>query len=106
VIYHGRASRRAIQVARSQFAVRIGLALYAAICVAMMVRCTVLALGFPATVGTVEAILAISAPLARPLAMVAPADRAVIGSATLADLTTALVLFAVPLPFLGRRGVA
>ena len=104
--YHGRMSRRAVHVARSQIAVRIGLALYTAICVAMILRCAVLVLGFPASLGTVEAILAISSPLTRPLALIAPADRTVVGSATLADLTTTLLLVAVPLPFLGRRGQA
>ena len=74
------------------------------ICVALLLRCTVLLLAFPANVGTVDVILTISAPLARPLAFIDSADRTVIGGATLADLTTTLLLFAVPLPFLARRG--
>ena len=102
-MYQGRASRRATQVARSQFAVRLALAVYAAMCAAVVLRCAILALGFPQTVWSVDVILAASSPITLPFTLIAPANREVIGSATLADFTALLLLIAVPLPLLGRR---
>ena len=101
--YQGRAGRRAVQVARSQIAVRLAIAVYAALCAAMVLRCAVLALAFPDSVGTVRSIISTSSPLVLPLANAPAANRAVIGAATLADLTAALFLLAVPLALLGRR---
>jgi hypothetical protein len=90
-------------VARSQLALRLGLALYAALCTAVALRTVVLLLGFPGSVETVGAIVSISDPIVAPLKLVPGAARPVVGSATLADLTTAVILLAVPMPFLGRR---
>jgi hypothetical protein len=101
----GRTSRRAVQVSRSQLAVRLGLAVYALLCAAVVLRTVVLLLGFPATVWTVKTVLAISAPVVLPLSVLPAAGRVVIGAATLADLTTAILLFAALIPFLGRRRV-
>lgn len=103
MIDQGRASRRAAQVARSQFALRLGLAVYAALCSAMILRLVVLLLGFSDTVGTVDAIVSLSDPIVAPLKLAAPANTSVVGSATLADLTMAIVLTAAPLPFIERR---
>jgi hypothetical protein len=103
VIYQGRSNRRAAQVARSQLAVRLGLAIYAALCAAVALRCAVLVFAFPQTVMSVAAILAVSSPIVFPLTLVPAANRTVLGTATLADLTAALVLLAIPLPLLGRR---
>lgn len=103
MIQQRRDSRQAAQVARSQLGVRLGLALYAAIAAAIALRCLVLVFAFPATVWTVKAILTASSPLIVPLSPVPGAQRIIVGSATLADLTAALVLLAVPLLLLGRR---
>ena len=101
--YQGRSGRRAAQVARSQIAVRLGIAVYAALCAAIALRCAVLILSFPDTVGTVRSILSASSPLVLPLSTAPAANRVVIGAATLSDLTAALVLLAVLLALLGRR---
>ena len=71
MIYQGRSGRRTGQTARSQLAVRLGIAVYAAVCV--------------------------------PLSVAPPANRVVVGAATLSDLTTMLLLLAVPIALLGRR---
>ena len=104
--YQGRSGRRAVQVARSQVAVRLGIAVYAMLCCAVALRCAVLVLAFPESVGTVKAILSASFLLVAPLSIAPAAGRAVVGSATLSDLTAALVLLAVPLALLGRRARA
>jgi hypothetical protein len=103
-MYRGGAGRRAARVARSQLAIRLGLAVYAAACAATALRCIALALGLPDTVWTVKTLLSLSSPLVRPLLLVPGSTRAVIGSATLADLTVALLLVALPLLLLARRG--
>ncbi len=103
MIYGGRSTRAGINVARSQLAVRLGIAIYAALSATVILRCAVLLLGFPQTVWTVNAILSASSPIVLPLTVVPAAQRIVIGSATLSDLTAALILVAVPLPFLGKR---
>lgn len=102
MIYHRRTSRRAIQVARSQLAVRLGLAVYSALCAAMLLRAAVLILQFPDTVWTVRWILTTSAPIVLPFRLAPAANRAVVGDATLADVTALLVLFAIPLLLIGR----
>jgi hypothetical protein len=104
--YQGRASRRAAQVARSQLAVRLGLALYAALATLIALRCLVLLLGLAQSVWSVEAILALSSPLLLPFAAVPAAQRPLLGGATLADLSAALIVLVLPLPFLGRRSGA
>lgn len=106
MIYQGRSSRQVAHVARSQLAVRLGLGIYAALCAAILLRCIVLISGFPDTVWTVNAIVSASSPIVAPLTVAPGAQRIVIGSATLSDLTAALVLLAAPLPFLGRRKVS
>jgi hypothetical protein len=103
MIYQGRASRHAAQVARSQLAVRLGLAIYAALCAAVLLRCAVLMLGFPDTVWTSDTILSLSSPIVYPLTFAPAANRTVAGSATLADLTAVMLLLAAPLFILGRR---
>jgi len=103
VIYQGRSGRGATQIARSQLAVRLGIAVYAAVCAAAMLRCAVLILEFPMSVWSVGTILSLSSPIVRPLTVVPPANRVVAGAATLADLTATLLLLALPLALLGRR---
>ena len=103
MIYHGRSSRGTTQIARSQLAVRLALAVYGALCVAAVLRCAVLILALPDSVWTVGTILSLSSPLTRPLSIVPPANRVVAGAATLSDLTTTLLLLALPLVLLGRR---
>ena len=98
-----RTSRRAARVARSQLATRLGLALYAALTTIVAMRCLVLFFSLPASVSSVSTILAISNPVILPFRLLPVAERAVLGSATLADLTAVLILLALPLPFLGRR---
>ncbi len=102
-MYQGRASRRSAQVARSQVAVRFGLAIYAAACVAVLLRCLVLILSLPETVWAVGTILSTSQPIVLPFSVLPAATRAIFGSATLSDLTAALLLVALPLPFMGRQ---
>jgi hypothetical protein len=104
VIYQRRTSRQAAQVARSQLAVRLGLAVYASLCAAILLRCAVLVLQFPDTVWTVRLILTVSAPVVFPFRLAPAANRVVLGGATLADMTALMVLIAVPLLFIGRRG--
>jgi hypothetical protein len=104
VIYQGRSNRRPSQVAKSQLALRLGLAIYAALCAAMALRMVVLLFRFPDTVWAVQTILSLSAPIVLPLSFLPSGERVVIGSATLADVTAALLLVALPLPLLGRRG--
>ena len=106
VIYQGPSRRGTAQVAPSQLAVRLGIAVYAVVCAALALRCVVLALAFPDTVWTVRAILSASSPLVLPLTIAPAANRIVVGAATLSDLTAALVLLAVPLALLGRRARA
>lgn len=103
MIYQGRSSRGTTQIARSQLALRLALAVYGALCAAAVLRCAVLILGLPESVWSVGTILSLSSPLATPLTVVPPANRVVAGAATLADLTATLVLLALPLALLGRR---
>ena len=98
-----RSSRRAARVARSQLATRLGLALYAGLTTLVAMRCLVLFFSMPASVSSVSTILAVSSPIVLPFRLLPVAERAVLGSATLADLTAVLILLALPLPFLGRR---
>lgn len=101
--YSSRANQRANRVARSQLAVRLGLALYAALTAAIALRCMVLFFDLPQSVFTVSAILRATDPLLLPLRFVPGAERVILGSATLSDLTVVLLLIALPLPFLGGR---
>ena len=103
MIYQGRSSRSAANIARSQLAVRLGIAVYAAICCAVALRCTVLTLALPASVWSVGTILSVSSPLIVPLTVVPPANRVVVGAVTLSDLTAMLLLLALPLALVGRR---
>jgi hypothetical protein len=103
MIYQGRAGRGATQIARSQLAVRLGIAVYAALCTAAILRCAVLILALPESVSSVGTILSLSSPIIKPLTVVPPAQRDVAGAATLADLTATLLLLALPLALLGRR---
>ena len=103
MIYQGRSSRRAAHIARSQLAVRLGIAVYAAVCCAVILRCMVLTLALPASVASVGTILSISSPAIVPLAVVPPASRVVVGAVTLSDLTAMLLLLALPLALVGRR---
>lgn len=98
-----RSSRRSARVARSQLAARLGLALYAGLTTIVAMRCLVLFFSMPASVSSVNTILAVSDPIVLPFRLLPVAERAVLGSATLADLTVVLILVALPLPFLGRR---
>ncbi len=98
-----RSSRRPARVARSQLATRLGLALYAGLTTIVAMRCLVLFFSLPASVSSVSTILAVSSPIILPFRLLPVAERAVLGSATLADLTAVLILLALPLPFLGRR---
>jgi hypothetical protein len=103
VIYQGRAARGATQVARSQLGVRLGIAVYAALCAAAILRCAVLILALPASVSSVGTIVSISSPISNPLNVIPPAQRVMAGAATLSDLTATLLLLALPLALLGRR---
>jgi hypothetical protein len=103
VIYQGRSGRGAAHIARSQLGVRLGIALYAALCCAVALRCAVLMLALPATVWSVGTILSVSSPVMQPLTIVPAASRAVVGAVTLSDLTAMLLLLALPLALLGRR---
>jgi hypothetical protein len=103
VIYQGRSGRGATQFARSQLAVRLGIAVYAALCAAAVLRCVVLIVALPESVWSVGTILSLSSPIIKPLTLLPPANRVVIGSATLSDLTATLLLVALPLALLGRR---
>jgi hypothetical protein len=103
MIYQGRSSRSAAHIARSQLAVRLGIAVYAAVCCAVALRCTVLTLALPASVWSVGTILSISSPVIVPLTVVPPASRVVVGAVTLSDLTAMLLLLALPLALIGRR---
>ena len=103
MIYQGRAGRGAAQIARSQLALRLGIAVYAALCGAVALRCAVLILELPESVWSVGVILSLLPPIVLPLTAVPPANRLVIGAATLSDLTAMLLLLALPLALLGRR---
>jgi hypothetical protein len=103
VIYQGRSGRNPAHTARSQLAVRLGIAVYAALYAAVALRCAVRLLDLPATVWSVGAILSASSPLVRPFTVVPAANRVVVGAVTLSDLTATLLLLALPLALLGRR---
>ena len=103
MIYQGRAGRGRTHTARSQLAVRLGIAVYAAICAAIALRCAVLTLDLPASVWSVDAILSASSPVVLPFTVVPAASRIVVGAATLSDLTATLLLLALPLALLGRK---
>lgn len=98
-----RSSRRSARVARSQLAARLGLALYAGLTTVVAMRCLVLVFSLPASVSSVHTLLSISSPVVLPFRLLPVAERSVLGSATLADLTAVLILLALPMPFLGRR---
>ena len=98
-----RSSRRSARVARSQLATRLGLALYAGLTTVVAMRCLVLFFSLPASVNSVNTNLAVSSPIVLPFRLLPVAERSMLGSATLADLTAVLILLALPLPFLGRR---
>jgi hypothetical protein len=98
-----RPRRQSARVARSQVAVRLGLAVYAGLCAAILLRVMVLALTFPSSVPSVSAILAVTDPIILPLTLLPGADRGIVGALSLADATAAISLMAAPLPFLGRR---
>jgi hypothetical protein len=102
MIYYRGASRQAAQVARSQLAVRLGLAVYTALCTAVVLRSAVLVLQFPETVWTVRLILATSAPIVLPFRIAPAANHHLLGNATLAEVTALLVLLAIPLLLIGR----
>ena len=103
MIYQGRSGRGAAHTARSQLAVRLGIAVYAALCAAIALRCAILVLDLPASVWSVGAILSASSPIVVPFSIVPAASRAVVGAVTLSDLTATLLLLALPLALLGRR---
>jgi ABC-type amino acid transport system permease subunit len=103
VIYQGRSSRGAAHIARSQLALRLAIAVYAALCCAVALRCAVLALALPESVWSVGTIQSVSLPIILPLTVVPPADRVVVGALTLSDLTATLLLLALPLALLGHR---
>jgi hypothetical protein len=103
VIYQGRSGRATPHTARSQLALRLGIAVYAALCAAVALRCAILMLDLPASVWSVGAILSASSPVILPLALVPASGRVVVGAVTLSDLTATLLLLAVPLALLGRR---
>lgn len=103
MIYHRRTSRHATQIARSQLAVRLGLAIYSALCGAVLLRAAVLLFQFPETVWSARLILMISSPIVLPFRLAPAANRAILGEATLADVTALMVLFAIPLLLIGRR---
>jgi len=102
-MYPTRTTRRSVQVVRSQLALRIGLAIYAILCLATILRCAVLILDYPNTVATVRTILVASAPIALPFSVLPGAERVILGSATLADITAALLIVAAPLLVVGSR---
>jgi hypothetical protein len=83
--------------------VRLGIAVYAALCAAAILRCAVLILALPASVSSVGTIVSISSPISNPLNVIPPAQRVMAGAATLSDLTATLLLLALPLALLGRR---
>lgn len=101
--YPPRPGRPSARVARSQFALRLGLAVYAALCAAVALRCTVRLLGLPDSVTSVGAIIAATDPLVAPLTFLPAANRILVGSAALADFTALIILLAAPLPLLGRQ---
>jgi hypothetical protein len=84
-------------------AVRLAIAVYAALCAAIALRCAILLLDLPASVWSVGAILSTSSAAVLPLTVVPAAGRVVVGAMTLSDLTATLLLLAVPLALLGRR---
>jgi hypothetical protein len=102
-MYPSRTTRRSVQVVRSQLALRLGLAIYAILCLAAILRCAVLVLDFPNTVATVRTILVASAPIALPFSVLPGADRVILGSATMSDITAALMILAAPLLVVGSR---
>lgn len=103
MIYQRRTSRHAAQVARSQIAVRLGIAVYSALTASVLLRAAVLIFQFPETVWTARAVLTMSTPVVLPFSILPAASRPVLGAATLADLTALLVLFAIPLLIIGRQ---
>jgi hypothetical protein len=103
VIYQGRSGRNPAHTARSQLAVRLGIAVYAALYAGVALRCAVRLLDLPATVWSVGVILSASSPVVRPFTVVPAANRVVVGAVTLSDLTATLLLLALPLALLGRR---
>jgi hypothetical protein len=104
--FQHRSNRRAVQVARSQLGVRLGLALYAALSTAMGLRILLLVMGFPTTVWSVDALRAISDVIVMPFTLLPGADRPLFLNLTLADISAALILLALPFPLLGRRKFA
>lgn len=104
--FQQRSDRRAVRVARSQLGVRLGLIVYAALSTAMGLRLLLLALGFPTTVWSVQALLAVSDVIVMPLTLLPGAEREIVLNLTLADISASLILLALPFPLLGRKGTA
>jgi hypothetical protein len=104
--FQQRSNRRAIQVARSQLGVRMGLALYAALSTVIGLRMLLLIMGFPTTVWSVETLLAASDLIVLPFTLLPGAERPLVLNLTLADISVSLILLALPFPLLSRRNVS
>jgi hypothetical protein len=103
VIPSSRLRRRNVHVLRSQVALELTLTLLALLASLAVVRVILLAAGLPRHAWTHSALSALTAPLVAPLAALPGGGRPLIGAATLADVTVAVLLVTVPLFMLTRE---
>ncbi len=90
------------QILRSQGALELALTALATIAAAALLRALVQAAGGGSQTWSVSFLVASTQPLVAPLSLVPGASREVVGGATLADVTTALLLLVLPMFVLSR----
>ena len=87
---------------RSQLALELALSALAAVAGLALLRAVIHAIGIAEQTWTASILDAATDPLVRPLQLISGGSRSVIGRASLADLTTAVLLLVVPAFFLSR----
>lgn len=98
-----RIERRGPEVLRSQLALEVGLALYAALSALLLIRVTFLFTGIGGLNGAGRVVFAASDPLLAPFGLIPAAQRPLLGSATLGDLTALGLVVLIPLTLLMRN---
>ncbi|HYO30358.1 MAG TPA: hypothetical protein VER37_07230 [Thermomicrobiales bacterium] len=87
---------------RSQLALELALSALAVVAGLALLRAVIHAIGIAEQTWTASFLDAATDPLVRPLQLIPGGSRSVVGQASLADLTTAVLLLVVPAFFLSR----
>jgi len=102
MIASSRLRRRNAHVLRSQVALELALTLLAVVAGLLLLRTLLLAAGIDEQSWSRSALSVATGPLVLPLQAIPGGSRTIIGSATLADVTAAVLLLAVPIFVLSR----